>query len=116
MTGFSCPASHFPLASAQAGSILRGSLMKRLPLFLLCCASALSVAEEKPEPQPALEKEATDSDEPKFRKEKVEGWGTALDLAGDCKFAAKDNALVMTIPGGVSHDLSAELKSSTAPR
>lgn len=94
--------------------------MKRLPLFLLCCASALSIAADKiesqPAPQPGLEKETTEADEPKFWKEKVEGWGTALDLAGDCKFVAKDNALVMTVPGGKPHDLSAELKSSTAPR
>ncbi len=87
--------------------------MKHLPLFLLCCVSALAVAEDKPESQPALEQEKA---EPQLRREKVEGWGTALDLAGDCKFAVKEGALVLAVPGGKPHDLSSELKSSTAPR
>jgi regulation of enolase protein 1 (concanavalin A-like superfamily) len=79
---------------------------------LLMCVVAIAVAQQ-PESAPKLE---ADVAERKFAKQKIDGWGTALDLAGDCKFEAKDGALVMTVPGGKAHDLSTELLSSTAPR
>src|SRR5688572_24686505 len=47
----------------------------------------------------------------------VKGWGEAIDPAGDCKFEQKDGKLTIIVPGSAEpHDLSAELKSSTAPR
>jgi regulation of enolase protein 1 (concanavalin A-like superfamily) len=85
----------------------------KLALLALSCMVAFAAAQEQLEAsKPATEQAA----EAKLKKEKIEGWGTALDLAGDCKFETKDSALVITVPGGVSHDLSAELSSSTAPR
>ena len=85
--------------------------MKRC-LLLLVWSLATAFA-QNPKPTEGKTEEAVEAP---FRKEKIENWGTALDLAGDCKFAAKDGALVITVPGGKPHDLSAELTSSTAPR
>ena len=80
---------------------------------LLMCVVAFAAAQviEKSE-----RLETVETAEQRFAKQKIEGWGTALDLTGDCKFQAKDGALVMSIPGGKAHDLSTELLSSTAPR
>ncbi|PHQ31598.1 DUF1349 domain-containing protein [Rhodopirellula bahusiensis] len=47
----------------------------------------------------------------------MEGWGTPINPAGDCSFAASDEDLTIVVPGTETpHDLSPELESSTAPR
>jgi regulation of enolase protein 1 (concanavalin A-like superfamily) len=82
--------------------------------ILFMCAIASATAQNL-EDTPKLEADQKPV-EKRFAKQKLDGWGTALDLAGDCKFEAKDGGLVMTVPGGKAHDLSTELLSSTAPR
>lgn len=51
------------------------------------------------------------------RKQKIENWGVALDLEGDCHFKAEGGNLIITVPGTPKpHDMSTELLSCTAPR
>lgn len=80
-----------------------------LPLLALLTALPLCAQNIEREIDP-------EKSEPAFKKEKIEGWGISLDLAGDCKFESKEGALVVTVPGGKPHDLSTELNSAKAPR
>jgi regulation of enolase protein 1 (concanavalin A-like superfamily) len=43
-------------------------------------------------------------------------WGKAVDPDEDCKLVAQGNKLTIEVPGGKSHDLSAELSNTNAPR
>ncbi len=85
-------------------------------LLGLALATLLSSAHAQ---QPAEPKAAEEEKEAasKLQRQKIENWGIALDLAGDCHFAASGGKLTITVPGSEKpHDLSTELHSSTAPR
>lgn len=43
-------------------------------------------------------------------------WGKAVDPDEDCKIVTDGNKLTIEVPGGKSHDLSAELANTNAPR
>ena len=50
-------------------------------------------------------------------KQPVEGWGVALNPAGDCTWKPNGGKLTITVPGSDRpHDLSPELDNMTAPR
>lgn len=50
-------------------------------------------------------------------KQPVEGWGVALNPAGDCTWKPDGGKLTMTVPGSDRpHDLSPEIGNLTAPR
>jgi regulation of enolase protein 1 (concanavalin A-like superfamily) len=77
---------------------------------LLLPASGLLAQAPPPAEKPAAESNTKEG-------EYLRGWGETKDPAGDCKFQQKDGKLTITVPGSATpHDLSTELKSSTAPR
>src|SRR4051812_8587189 len=80
--------------------------MRTCTLFSLLALSVLASAAG-----PANEPET------RTRSKAVEGWGEAVDPAGDCNFEVKEGRLRITVPSSDKpHDLSPELESSTAPR
>jgi regulation of enolase protein 1 (concanavalin A-like superfamily) len=82
-------------------------------------ASAASAQDtpKAPDEKVAEAKSEKPPEKPGLRKMKIENWGVALDLAGDCEFKAEDGKLSITVPGSAKpHDMSTELLSSTAPR
>jgi regulation of enolase protein 1 (concanavalin A-like superfamily) len=72
---------------------------------LLAGVAVASVAQEKQEPSVAK------------KADEIKGWGTPVDPDDDCKFGAKDKALMIIIPGK-HHDLThtADYTKLNSPR